>query len=224
MNRTGLPTIAQLPADQRPRERLIALGPDALTDAELLALVLGTGRPGVSSIELAHELLNEHGGIAGLATRDVVALGRSSGIDAGKGARVVASLALARRCSAAVPPHDAVRTSADIARLVRPLLERRARERVVLVVCGAGNRVLATTVVAEGGASFSALPLREILTEVLRRDGVAFAVAHNHPNGDPTPSADDRRTTTALADAAERCGLRLLDHVVVAGGEWRSGL
>ena len=222
MSSTRPVTIAVLPLDQRPRERLLELGADALTDAELIALVLGTGRRGMSSVELAHTLLRDAGGLGGLASCDPVALSREPGVGPAKSARVVAALTLARRLARATGPDDVVASSADIARLVGPLLADRRRERVVVVVCDARNRVRARVIVAEGAAGSAPMPVREVLAEVLRRDGVAFAVAHNHPGGDPTPSAEDRRATFALAEAATRCGLRFLDHVIVAGEAWRS--
>lgn len=222
MNAASSPTIAAMPPDQRPRERLLRLGPDALTDAELIALVLGTGRLGESAVRLAESLLREHGGLGGLTACDPVALAREPGVGEAKGARVVASLALARRLAHTAESDDVVRSSADVARVAAPLLSGRRHERVVVVVCGPGNRVRARVVVADGAADAAPVPVREVLAEVLRRDGVAFAVAHNHPGGDPAPSDADRRTTAALVDAAERCGLRFLDHVVVAGDSWRS--
>jgi len=222
MNAASSPTIAAMPPDQRPRERLLRLGPDALTDAELIALILGTGRRGASTIDIAQAILREHGGIGGLAACDPVSLAREPGVGTAKSARVVASLTLARRIAHTTAADDVIASSADVVRVAAPLLSGLRRERVVVVVCGPGNRVRARVVVADGGADAAPMPVREVLAEVLRRDGVAFAVAHNHPGGDPTPSDADRRTTAALVDAAERCGLRFLDHVVVAGDAWRS--
>ena len=214
--------MAQTPPAQRPRERLLQLGPDALTDAELLGLLLGTGRPGVNAVDLARLLLAEHGGLPGLAGCDPIALARTAGVGEGKAARVAAALTLARRTSWTADDDAVVRSSSDVARVVVPLLAGRTRERVVVVVCGPGNRLRACTVVAEGGAGHATLPVREILAEVLRRDGVAFAVAHNHPGGDLRPSEADVAATAALTEAAGRCGLRFLDHLVVAGDTWRS--
>lgn len=214
--------MVQTPPEQRPRERLLRLGPDALTDAELLGLLLGTGRPGVNAVDLARLLLAEHGGLSGLTAADPTALARTAGVGVGKAARVAAALTLARRTLWTADDDAVVRSSSDVARVVVPLLACRARERVVVVVCGPGNRLRACTVVAEGGAGHAAFPVREILAEVLRRDGVAFAVAHNHPGGDLRPSEADVAASAALAEAAGRCGLRFLDHLVVAGDAWRS--
>jgi DNA repair protein RadC len=93
---------------------------------------------------------------------------------------------------------------------------------VVVVVCDAGNRVRHTVIVSDGALDRSCFPIREILNAVLRHDGRAFAVAHNHPSGDPTPSEADRRATEELSEAARVVRLRFLDHVVVAGDRWCS--
>ncbi|MEU2200774.1 DNA repair protein RadC [Isoptericola sp. NPDC019482] len=218
------PTITDLDAEQRPRERLVRHGSTALTDAELVALLLGSGRRGANAVDLAAELLHEHGGLAGLRHVDVAALARVPGVGTAKAARIVAALALTSRGARAEDERPVIRRSADVARVTAPAFVGARRERVALVVCRPGNRVLETIVVADGGAHGAAFPVREVLADVLRRDGVAFALAHNHPGGDPAPSDADRRTTAALRSAAEDVGLRLLDHLVVAGSEWRSVL
>ncbi len=218
---TCSPRVADLAEDQRPRERLWSLGAEALADAELVAILLGSGRPGQNAIDLARAILIEHGGPAGLARLDAVALARVPGIGVAKATRIVAGLALAGRCGAEYV-RPVVAGAADVARLAGPWLLHRRRERVVAVICDRRNRVIAVVPVAEGAAHAASFPLREILSEVLRRDGDALAIAHQHPGGDPTPSQMDRATTRALAGAAHTVGVRFLDHVVLAGEAWRS--
>lgn len=219
---TSASAITRLPEDQRPRERMLVHGPGALSDAELIALLLGTGRAGVNAIDLATRLLQAHGGISGLRRADVTTLAREKGIGAAKATRLVAALALATRAIEAVDLRPVIGRSSDIARIVSRRFADVRRERIVLVVCGAGSRVLDVIILSDGAAHTAAFPLRELLAEVLRRDGVAFGLAHNHPGGDLTPSEADRRTTAVVQEAAARVGLRLLDHIVVAGDEWRS--
>lgn len=214
--------LARLPPDQRPRERLVTLGPGALADAELVAILLGTGRAGVGAVDLASRLLRRHGGAAGLRGVDVRALAKEPGVGPAKAARVVAALSLADRVAGGVDGRPVVRRSSDLVVVTGPRFAGARRERVVLVVCGGGGRVLDVVTVAEGGAHGAAFPVREVLAETLRRDGTAFGLVHNHPGGDPTPSAADRRATSAVRGAAAAVGLRLLDHVVVAGGRWVS--
>lgn len=203
-----------------PRERLIALGAGALSDAELVAIHLGTGRRGEHVLTLARTLLQEWGGVAGLSRAGVDELARTPGVGPAKAARVVAAFGLASR----VQPLDrqVIRTSADIAAAAISRIGTARREEVLLFVLDGGNRVRQVLPLAAGGATSSALPVRDALALVLRHDGVAFAVAHNHPGGSPEPSAADRAVTTRLAAAATQVGLRFLDHVVVTTNDWRS--
>ena len=216
------PTIADLDVASRPRERLIRLGREALSDAELVALLLGSGTTTTNAVDLARDLLLAHGGAAGLGSLDVTTLTRTSGIGTAKAARVVAALELGRRSGSATHARPVVKTSRDIALLVAPLLVDQPRERVVAVVCDRRSRVIAATVVAEGGAQGASFPVRDVLAEVLRRDGSTLALAHQHPGGDPTPSRADLATTHTVIAAAQHCGIRFLDHVVLGGGRWRS--
>lgn len=216
------PKIADLDVESRPRERLVRVGRSALSDAELVALLLGSGTRGANAVDLAHHLLTQHGGLAGVASLDLHALSTTSGIGPTKAARVVAALELGRRRGTVTDSRPAVSTSAHVAGLVAPLLADQPRERVVAVVCDQRSRVIATTVVAEGSAHGASFPVREVLAEVLRRDGSTLALAHQHPGGDPTPSRSDVITTRTVIAAAGQCGVRFLDHVVIGGGRWRS--
>jgi DNA repair protein RadC len=217
---THVPLLA-LAAHERPRERLIALGPVALTDAELVAIQLGSGSRGVSVLALAQSLLAEFGGVAGLSGALPEELSRHCGVGPAKATRLAASFALADRVEGD-PLHQTVRTSADIARVVSPMISRARTEQVVVVACDSQHRVCRIATVAHGGVDSSPFPVREILALVLRHDGVAFAVAHNHPGGTTEPSSQDRSATTELANAASAVGLRFLDHLIVAGDNWAS--
>lgn len=208
-------------AGDQPRERLLRLGPGALSDAELVALVAGIEAEGRDDVAVGHELIVEFGGLSGLAAAFPEELTRSSGIGQKGAARLIAAFELAARATDA-PTNRVMDSAAAIAELVAPLLARERREKVVVLVADAANRVLRVVPVATGGLDSSPLPIREVLHAVLRYDGRAFALAHNHPSGDPTPSARDTEATSAVRRAAEAVGLRFLDHVVVAGSSWRS--
>jgi DNA repair protein RadC len=214
--------IADLPPDQRPRERLCTLGADALSDAELIALVLRNGRRGESAVDVAAKLLAENGGAAGLARVRPEELARCPGIGMAKAAALVAAFRLARRVSDGLGEAPELRRPGDVAAAVRTHLADERRERLVVLVCDGRDRLRRRVIVTEGAIDRSPMPVREVLNAVLRHDGRAFAVAHNHPSGDPEPSLADRRATTALADAAKAVGLRFLGHVVVAGDSWAS--
>lgn len=208
-------------AGDQPRERLLRLGPGALSDAELVALVAGIEAQGRDNVATGRELILECGGLRGLASAFPEELTRSPGIGPAGATRLLAAFELAARATDA-PTHRVVDSAAAIAELVSPVLTGERREKVVVLVADAANRVLRVVPVAIGGLDSSPLPVREVLHAVLRYDGRAFALAHNHPSGDPTPSVYDRAATEAVGRAADATGLRFLDHVIVAGTSWRS--
>lgn len=215
-----MPTpIAGVPVDERPRERLMTLGAEALGQRELLALVLRHGRKGESALDLAEALLAEYGSLDVLAAARPEELATRGGIGPAKAAALVAAFRLGRLVDVGNEPVK-LRGPEDVARSARVELEGARRERVLVLVCDAQNRVRRRVVVGEGAVDRAAFPVREILNAVLRNDGRAFAVAHNHPSGDARPSDRDSEATARLRDAAGAVGLRFLGHVVVAGVGW----
>jgi DNA repair protein RadC len=211
--------IMDLPEADRPRERLLRQGPEALSDRELLALVLGAGRPGCDAIELAARLIDQHGGLAALASADAHSLIRSPGVGPARATRVAAAFELARRATQA-RARPTIRGSADLAAAVAPFLRGLRHERVVVVACDHAGGVLRVVPLTEGAADRSLIPVRDVLSVVLAIGGTAFGVAHNHPTGNLEPSRSDTRVTARLREAAETVGLRFLDHVVVTDNAW----
>ena len=212
--------ISDLPARERPRERLATLGSSALADRELLAILLGTGARGTGAHTLAERLLTRFGSLAAIARAHPAELASVTGVGPAKAATLVAAFELGRRRGAS-DTAPVIAEPADIASVAGPVLRGRTRERLVVVICDRANRVLGHDVVSEGSADRSLLPVREALVAVLRRDGQAFALAHNHPSGDATPSQDDIEATARVRRAAVALGLRFLDHVVVTDTSWR---
>lgn len=155
--------VKDIPTQDRPRERLLAQGSDALADRELLALLLGSGTAGDDAITLAGRMLSEHGTLYELSRADPHALLRLPGVGPAKAARVAAAFELVRR---ARPEAGRVRiaTTADLARVIAPLLQGRRRERVVVVVCDSANTVLRTMTLTEGAVDRSLIPVRDVLT------------------------------------------------------------
>lgn len=214
--------MTAVPPHERPRERLLGCGAEALTERELLALVLRNGTPGASALDLASELLAEYGSLSALATARPEELCMRKGVGPAKAAALVAAFALGRRAEAHDDQPVVLRSGADVARVASCELAGLRRERVLVLVCDGANRLRRTVVVSEGSIDRSFVPVREILNAVLRYDGRAFAIAHNHPSGEPEPSDADRRATEDLAVAARTAGLRFLGHVVVAGDRWQA--
>ncbi len=220
--------IADLEPEQRPRERMLRLGPDALSDTELVALLLGSGRRGAGALETAGELLAASGGLTGLAHALPADLTPTPGVGPAKATRVVAALALARRFGTSTDRRETVRTPADVARVAAPLLHGPADGRLVVVAGDRASRLLGAVVVPGATAHGTPFAVREVLAETLRRGGVTLALAHRHDDTDPgTPTDDaehaaDRAATAAVAGAAAHCGVRLLDHLVLSGDTWTS--
>lgn len=212
--------IADLPPSERPRERLARLGAGGLSDQELLALVIRSGGRGASALDAGTELLGTWGSLDQLALAGIDELGNRANLGEAKAAGLVAAFELGRRASFGTPP-KLIQGPEDLAALVWPLLAGRWQEEVVLVVTNAANRVLRTMPMTRGGTERCLFVIRDILSAVLRCGGSGFAVAHNHPSGEALPSSEDRVVTEQLRDAARTVGLRFLDHIVVAGGEWR---
>ncbi|SOE02550.1 JAB domain-containing protein [Blastococcus haudaquaticus] len=213
--------ITDLPVDQRPRERLRRLGADALTDAEIVAILIGAGRPHRNAVDLARDLIDSVGGVAGLVTATVDEVERVAGLGPAAAGRIMAATELRRRAAlAAAPP--TLSGSAGVAAAVLPHLQDRHRERMVVAVLDRRLRVLDVVTLAEGTTAHATAPTADILRTVLSRGGQAFALAHNHPGGSLEPSPTDRTTTVQVRAAAEACGLRFLDHLVVAGEDWRA--
>ena len=214
--------MAAVAPHERPRERLLARGVEALTERELLALVLRNGTHGASALDLAAELLAEYGSLRALAIARPEELAARRGFGPAKAAALVAAFQLARRAEDSPDEPMVLRSPQDVARVARRELDGARREKVLVLVCDSANRLRRTVVVSEGSIDRSLMPVREILNAVLRHDGRAFAIAHNHPSGDSEPSAADRRATEGVKAAASVASLRFLGHVIVTDQLWQA--
>lgn len=202
-----------------PRERLASLGPGALSDAEVLALVLGA-----DGQWLASRILAAVGGPGGLARASESDLARVNGIDRSKAAGVIAALELGRRAARALAGHRTqIWRPSDAAALLTPRLSHLDREESVVLVLDRRHRMLREALVGVGGVAHSPMEPREILAAALREPGAAaIIVAHNHPSGEPTPSPEDFAITRRLARAAELVGIEFIDHLIIAATGWTS--
>lgn len=200
-----------------PRERLDALGPESLSDAELVALLLRTGSPGQPARDAAHALLRRAGGLRGLARAAPAELRRQHGVGAAKAASLVAAFELARRlASGRLRPGDAIRGPGDVHRHFYPRLRDAPHERFLVVLLDGRHRVIRPVLTSLGTLTASLVHPREVFGPALREPAAAVVLVHNHPSGDPTPSREDREITARLAAAGELLGIPVVDHVVVA--------
>lgn len=206
-----------------PRERLLGSGPGALSDAELVALVLRTGRPGQGVLALAREVLRDLGGLSGLLHVAPDAVVRR-GVGPAKVASLLAMVELGRRLARAeMLRRDPLSHPVAVARYLRLRYSRAAQEVMGALFLDAHNGVVDEGEIFRGTLNRAAVEPRQILKQALLRDAAGLILFHTHPSGDPTPSAEDISFTRRMAEAAEIIGVRLVDHLVVGhGGRWSS--
>ncbi len=210
-------TDRQQPHVDRPRERLASRGADALSDAELLALLLRTGGRGADALRVAADLLDRCGGLMGLGRASGRELAEIRGVGPAKSASLLASLELGRRIAGRRLTAGApIRSPADVFRHFHPSLRDVRQERFVALLLDGRHRLLRHEVVSQGTLTASLVHPREVFRSALRESAAAMILVHNHPSGDPTPSQEDRDVTARLGRAGEILGIRVLDHIVVA--------
>jgi DNA repair protein RadC len=215
--------IPYWPESERPRERLLSKGPDALSDAQLLAILLRTGRRDSSAVQVAMELLRHIGGLGGLVKSGVEELCSVEGVGPAKAAQLKAALELGRR-SLATPLSTGMRvsSSADLFRHFYPVLRDRKQELFKVVLLDAKNAVIKETTISEGSLTLSIVHPREVFASAIRESAAGVIFLHNHPSGDPTPSQEDRRLTDRLVAAGRLLGISVLDHVIIGDGRYVS--
>lgn len=209
--------IDQWPVSERPRERLFDVGPRALCDAELLALVLRTSAPrGSTALDQAHALLADFAGLSGLARAAPAELVGRDGIGAATAAAVTAALELGRRAACERVERGATfQTSADVYRHLRGRLAPLRQEVFCVLLLDAKHRRLRDVQVSAGSLTASIVHPREVFAPAVRDSAAAVILVHNHPSGDPAPSPEDVSLTRRLREAGDVVGIRVLDHVIV---------
>lgn len=208
--------IHDLPAHERPREKLALLGAESLSNAEILAIFLRTGTRARSAVDLARELLHTYGSLQALSRVTPGELqSRVVGIGPAKAAELIALFEIGRRLAReryADMPVDSPQAVYD---LLAPELQRLRQESLRVILLNARHHLVRVAEVFRGTINESLAHPREILRPVIVETACAFILVHNHPSGDPTPSQADRRLTTRLADAARLVQIEMLDHVII---------
>ncbi len=215
--------IKELPASEQPRERLRDYGPHALSDAELLAILLRVGVSGINVVQLAQKLLIEHGGWVGLQRLSFEELTNIHGMGEAKSAQVKAALEIGRRLLLAQPEQRPQITSpADVANLLMIEMSHLEQEHLRVVLLNTKNYVLKIETVYIGSINSSAVRIGEVFKTALKQNAAAIIIVHNHPSGDPTPSPEDVAVTRQLVDAGKLLDVDVLDHLVIGQGRWVS--
>ena len=213
-----MPGIAEWPPGERPRERLFAQGAAALTDAELLAVVIGTGTSSASSVDIARSLLARHRGLSGLFAEPLAKLANADGVGPVKAAKLKAGIELARRLlREEMTQGDALTSPEAVRDYLRLTLASLPYEAFVVLFLDSQHRLLAADELFRGTLAQTSVYPREIVKAALARNAAAVIFAHNHPSGVAEPSRADELLTQALKQALALVDIRTLDHFVVAG-------
>jgi DNA repair protein RadC len=209
--------IADLQHADRPRERLATQGPPALSEAELVAILLRTGTRGESALRLAESLLQDCGGAAGLRHVRYDELRNRHGFGAAKAAQLLAAVELGHRFARAeVEARRSIQSPEDVAELLRYEIGGREQEHLMVLLLDTRNRLLRTVEVYVGSLNTSLIRIGEVFREAVRANAAAVIVAHNHPSGDPSPSPEDVAVTRSLVEAGRLLDIEVLDHLIVA--------
>ena len=209
-------TVREWPAAERPRERLRDLGPAHLSTAELLAILLRTGTRENSVVALAQGLLDKHGGAGGLAQASYRQILQYPGMGDAKVSTVKAALELGRRAAASERPlQPAIHSAAEAKAYLLSDFVDEEQEKFLVVLLDTKHQVVGKETLYRGTLNQTVIRPAEVFREAVRANCASVLVAHNHPSGDPTPSADDVATTARLARVGELLDIKLVDHVIM---------
>ena len=217
--------IKDLCAEERPREKMLERGAGALTNAELLAILLRTGTGGRNAVDVGRALLKSCGERLGeMASLSVQRLCREDGVGPGKAVTIVAAFELGRRVAMEVDKSGCMRidSPAKVYRLMLPLMRDLDHEECWALFLNRSNSLIAKEKLTFGGQDFTLFDKRVIIRRAIERKASSLILVHNHPSGNPYPSVEDINQTKDLHRAMSSCGLQLLDHVIVAGASYYS--
>ena len=217
-------SIKEIPVDDRPREKMANKGATALTDAELVAILLRTGTAEKSALDIASEMTADGGLYKRLASvTRLNELTNVKGLGQAKAATVLAALEIGRRIASAKPVEKIhLSCPQDVAEFLMPRLRYAVKEQFIVILLNGKNKVIGTEVISEGSLSSSIVHPREVYASALLNHAAAIMVAHNHPSGDPKPSDEDREITSLLVRSGKVLGIPLVDHIVIGDGTYYS--
>ena len=215
--------ITDLHETERPRERLLSLGPQALTNAELIAILLRVGVRGENAVTVGQRLLQKFGGLSGLHRVPIEELINQHGIGEAKAAQIKAAIELGRRLTLEAPEErPTINSPADAAALVQYEMSALEQEHLRVLLLDTRNHVLDIVEIYRGSVNTSQVRVGEVFKAAIRRNATALIVVHNHPSGDPTPSPDDVAVTRAFVQAGKLVDVDVLDHLIIGLGKYVS--
>jgi DNA repair protein RadC len=209
-------TVREMPSNERPRERLQHFGPQALSLAELLAIILRTGSRGDNALELANKLLSKYGGLPGLVRADFRELCAEHGMGEAKSAQVKAALEIGRRLALVqVDTRYKISTPADAANLVMLDMAYLDTEQMRILLLDSKGQLVEKANLYQGTANSAVLRAAEVFRPAVIRNCPGLILCHNHPSGDPTPSREDIEATRQLVEAGRLLDIELVDHLII---------
>ncbi len=225
MTTCSTPSLAMrdVPPNDRPRERLLRVGPEALSSVELVSIILRTGTKGKGVLALASSVMKSYGGLRGIASASTQDLAGEEGIGPAKAVQLKAAIELGKR-AVTLEPTDLVQVSGpgDVAGLLMGEMRYLDKEHFKVVLLNSKHRVIDIVTVSVGCLDSSLVHPREVFRECLRRNSARVIMVHNHPSGDPTPSQDDIAITRRLSSSGLILGIEVLDHVIVGDNRYSS--
>ena len=215
--------ITQWPKNERPRERLLQHGPQHLTEAELLGILLGKGTKKKTAIDLARELLDRYESLENLFSRSPSELMKIKGIGSAKAATLLAAFQLVRRLqSKTSKERPSFKRAKDVASYYLPLMKDLRKEVFRVLLLSRANRLIKEVTISEGTLDASIVHPRDVFREALLEPAAGVILIHNHPSGNPSPSEEDLRITKQLVEAGRLLGIKVYDHIILAGESHRS--
>jgi DNA repair protein RadC len=215
--------ITRWPKNERPRERLLQHGPQHLTEAELLGILIGKGTRKKTAIDIARELLDRYESLQKLFSRSPSELTTVKGIGSAKAAILSAAFELVRRIqSQKVSDRASFKRSSDVANHYLPLMRDLRKEVFKVLLLNRANRLIKEVFISEGTLDASIVHPRDVFKEALLEPAAGIILIHNHPSGNPSPSEEDLRITKQLVEAGRLLGIKVYDHIILAGENYRS--
>lgn len=218
--------IREMPRDERPREKLIKHGVHSLSNAELIGIIIQTGCQDATAVELGQRVLrafdNDLSAFFGMSIEELERNERLKGIGPAKACQIKAAIELGRRVNTHPPEQPKIGSPGDVAALLTDELRYLKQEHFMVLLLDNKNKVIKTETISIGTINASLVHPREVFVKAIRQHAAAVILAHNHPSGDPRPSAEDRAITKRLLESGEMLGIPVLDHVVIGGADYVS--
>ena len=219
----GTYRITDLSSSERPRERLAELGPQALSNAELMAILLRVGMQGENSVQMGQRLLQDLGGLHGLHRATVLEISQQKGMGLAKAAQIKAAIELGIRLRLEAPEErPAIHSPADAAALVQYEMSALPQEHLRVINLDTRNQVLNIEKLYVGSLNASTVRIGEIFRGAIQRNAASIIVLHNHPSGDPSASPEDIALTRSIVQAGKLLDIEVLDHLIIGQGSWVS--